>query len=94
MKNIDELDENWYKPPTIFSKRVSAILIQIKDLIVFTIVYFIILGLLKVVDQYVIKKNVGTYDLRDHLTTIIIVYVLYQIYKIGGGMLIKKFAPT
>ena len=47
-----------------------------------------------VFDKYVVKKNVGIYDLQDHIITIIIVYVLYQIYKIGGGLLIKKFAPT
>lgn len=94
IKNLDELDEKFYDPPKIFSTKLSNILILIKDLVVFTIAYFIILYLLKLIDKYVVKKNVGIYDLQDHIITIIIVYVLYQIYKIGGGLLIKKFAPT
>lgn len=93
-QDIPDTDVSKYHPPPVFSPATSEYLFMIKDFIILTILYFIVFGVLKLTDRFIIRGSVGTYEFKDHVVTIIIFYALIQIYKKFGHFMINKYAPS
>jgi hypothetical protein len=94
IRGTDILDESQLNPPIIFSNTVGNVLINVKNIIVFIIVYFMIFNLLKLIDKYVFDPTDGEYGLKEHATTIAIFLILFVIIKMIATKIIKKFVPS
>jgi len=88
------LDESELNPPIIFSPTFGSILINIKNIIVFIILYFIIYKILTMTDAYIFKPKDNVYTLKENFVTIAIVMVLFIIIRAIATEVIKKFIPS
>jgi len=94
IQGFDILDEKELNPPIIFSQTVGNALINVKNIIIFIIVYFAIYNILKLTDSYIVAPKDGTYGWKEHSITISIFLILIFILKTVATKLIKKFAPS
>jgi hypothetical protein len=94
IRGTDILNESELKPPIIFSPTIGNILINIKNIIEFVIVYFITYKILQLNDQYLFSPKDGKYTWKEHLATIIIFILLFKIVKEISKKIAKRFIPS
>ena len=88
--SVPDTDASKYHPPYIFSSKASNTLFSLKDFIALTIIYFIVFGVLTLTDRYMILGTSGKYEIKDHITTIVIFYFIIVLYKKLGSATIKR----
>lgn len=94
VRGTDILDEKQLTPPIIFTPTVGNILINIKNIILFIIVYFILYKILTITDEYIIQPKNNVYTLKEHAVAITIFLVLFVIFRMIATKIIKKFVPS
>ena len=91
---IDNLDPNFYKPPTILSPAVGGALVTIKDIFLFGAIYFVIYVVLNMVHKNLYKNKDTNYTFKSHVTTIVITLVTFAIFKTIIKNLLIKYIPS
>jgi hypothetical protein len=93
---IDDVPESSLNSPIIFSPTVGKILITIKNLVLFALVYFMIYGTLKFVDNRIYSSsfNDGGFTMKEHFTTILLFFILVHVFFKVVGAIINKYAPS
>jgi len=94
IRGTDILDESQLNPPIIFSPTVGNILINVKNILVFVIVYFIIYKILQLNDEYLFSPKDGQYSWKEHSATIAIFIILFIIVREVAKRIAKKFVPS
>lgn len=93
---IDDVPEDSLNSPIIFSPTVGKMLILLKNLVIFSLAYFMVYGTLKFVDKKVYSQsfNDGGFSMKEHLTTILIFFVIVQVFYKILSKIVQKYVPS
>jgi hypothetical protein len=94
IRESDILNESELSPPFIFSETEGRIIITLKNIALFVIVYFIVYGILKFTDGYIFQPSDGVFGWREHLLTITLFMIVLAILHTGAVALIQKYVPS
>ena len=79
IRDSDILNESELNPPFIFSKTEGQIIITLKNIALFVIVYFIVYGILSFTDGYIFQPRDGVFGWREHLLTITLFLIVLSL---------------
>lgn len=90
--NPNNINEKYLNPPIIFSNSIFEKMLLIKGLVLLIVIYIIFYFTLNIVRKIFPngEKENKNFTIKQHAISIIIVYVLYILFKYSVGIIIDK----
>jgi hypothetical protein len=92
-ENPSNTKETALKPPPILSNSIFSKMLLTRGFILLTIIYIIVYFTLNTVRKIFPSGEDKIFTIKHHILSIIIVYILYQIFKYLVGIIIDKNTP-
>ena len=92
--NPDEIKQSDLNPPPIISYTKYKIFITLVHFVLLTITYFIAYFILKIVDNYMDGQEKDCFNFKEHMISILLLFIFFAIFKEILTYLLNKYIPS